>query len=97
MLPLLAVVSLIVAVVPFLEAMSTTNMGLRGPFSLTFCALTWLFAIFSIWGLVAGLRSYSLEMKPAVRLHSLLVALACCGVTAYLAYWHIIGLRLWAW
>jgi hypothetical protein len=96
-LPLLAVVSLIVAVVAFIKAMSATNLGLRSPSSLTFCALTWLFAIFSIWGLVAGLRSYSLEMKPVVRLHSLLVALACCGVTAYLAYWHIIGLRLWAW
>jgi hypothetical protein len=35
-------------------------------------------------------------VKPAVRIHSLLVSIACCGIAAYLGYWHIIGLRLWA-
>jgi hypothetical protein len=36
------------------------------------------------------------EINGATRIHSLLVALACCVVTAFVASWHFIGLRIWA-
>jgi hypothetical protein len=27
--------------------------------------------------------------------HSLMVSIACCGMSLYLAYWHMIGVKLW--
>ncbi len=58
--------------------------------------LTWAFAIFSVWSLLLALRSFRRNVNPIVRIYSLLVAVACCGIAAYLGYWHMIGLRLWA-
>jgi len=36
------------------------------------------------------------EIHPAIRVHSLLVSLACCILTLFLAHWHLLALRLWA-
>jgi CubicO group peptidase (beta-lactamase class C family) len=58
--------------------------------------LTWVFAIFSVWSLLLALRSFRRNVNPIVRIYSLLVAVASCGIAAYLGYWHMIGLRLWA-
>jgi len=95
-LPLLAVLSFVAMVALFFRAVGGGNPGARNFTSEGFCAATWVFAGLSVGSLLAALRSFSLEIHRGVRIHSLLVALACFGVTAYLAYWNIIGLRLWA-
>ena len=37
------------------------------------------------------------ELRPAVKIHALLVALGSCAIVVWLAYWRWIGLRLWDW
>jgi CubicO group peptidase (beta-lactamase class C family) len=58
-------------------------------------ALSVLFPLLSLYGLFLAVRVPKSEIHAGVRIHSLLVALACCVVTAFIASWHIIGLRLW--
>ncbi|MGH9701744.1 MAG: serine hydrolase domain-containing protein [Candidatus Acidiferrales bacterium] len=57
--------------------------------------LTWVFAIFSVWSLILALQSFRWNVHPVLRIYSVLVAGACCGMAAYLGYWHVIGLKLW--
>ena len=58
--------------------------------------LTILFPVLSVAALLVAVRSWRFQINRAVRIHSLLVAIACCTVTWYLAYWGMIGLRIWA-
>jgi CubicO group peptidase (beta-lactamase class C family) len=58
--------------------------------------LTWVFAIFSVWSLLLAVQSFRWSSNRNLRIYTLLVAVACCGIAAYLGYWHMIGLRLWA-
>jgi len=58
--------------------------------------LTIIFPLLSVAALVVALRSWSFQMNRAVRMHSLLVAIACCTVTWFFAYWGLIGVRFWA-
>ena len=58
--------------------------------------LSLAFPLLSVYGLLLALIVPKAEIHGGTRKHSLLVALACCIVTAFLASWHIIGLRLWA-
>jgi CubicO group peptidase (beta-lactamase class C family) len=70
--------------------------GTRNIYTLSFCVLTWLFAALSLLSLILSLRVLrERDVKPAVRIHSLLVALACCGIAGWLGWFGIIGLRLW--
>jgi CubicO group peptidase (beta-lactamase class C family) len=55
-----------------------------------------LFPLLSIYGLLLSVRVPKREIHNGTRIHSLLVALACCVVTIFIASWHVIGLRLWA-
>lgn len=55
-----------------------------------------LFPLLSIYGLLLSVRVPKAEIHNGTRIHSLLVALACCVVTVFVASWHVIGLRLWA-
>jgi hypothetical protein len=93
--PLLAALSLLAAFL-VLDLVPDWMLGVFDLASFTVCLLTWAFAAFSLWALWLALLSFRWHVKPAVRIHSLLVSIACCGIAAYLGYWHIIGLRLWA-
>ncbi len=57
--------------------------------------LTWLFAAFSVLGLVLAWRARWQGVHRGVFWHSLVVILACCGLTIYMAYWHLLGIQLW--
>jgi CubicO group peptidase (beta-lactamase class C family) len=57
--------------------------------------LSLLFPLLSLIGLVLAVRVPKNEINGGVRIHSLLVALACCVVTLFIGSWHLIGLRLW--
>jgi CubicO group peptidase (beta-lactamase class C family) len=60
-----------------------------------FFVLSLLFPLLSIVGLLLAARVPKNEINGAARIHSLLVALACCVVAAFVASWHFIGLRIW--
>jgi CubicO group peptidase (beta-lactamase class C family) len=55
-----------------------------------------LFPLLSIYGLLLSVRVPNNEIHNGTRIHSLLVALACCVLSLFIASWHIVGLRLWA-
>ena len=57
---------------------------------------TILFPLLSLYGLLLAVRVPKNEIHTGARIHSLLVALACCVVTVFIGSWHLIGLRLWA-
>jgi CubicO group peptidase (beta-lactamase class C family) len=59
-------------------------------------ALSVLFPLLSLYGLFLAVRVPKNEVHRGARMHSLLVALACCVVTIFIASWHLIGIRLWA-
>ena len=54
------------------------------------------FAVLSLIGLYLAVAAPRAEIHPAIRIHSLLVSLACCILTIFLAHWHLLALRLWA-
>jgi len=58
--------------------------------------LSILFPLLALFSLVLALRVPKSEIAPSVRIHSLLVALACCVLAGFLISWHLVGLRLWA-
>jgi CubicO group peptidase (beta-lactamase class C family) len=60
-----------------------------------FFVLSLLFPLISLVGLLLALRAPKNEISVATRIHSLLVALACCVLTIFVASWHFIGLRIW--
>jgi CubicO group peptidase (beta-lactamase class C family) len=59
-------------------------------------AFSVLFPLLSLYGLFLAVRVPQHEIHRGTRIHSLLVVLACCVVTIFIASWHLIGLRLWA-
>jgi CubicO group peptidase (beta-lactamase class C family) len=93
--PLLAVLSL--APIPFcFKALHGSAIGTLNLFTVGIYAATILFALLSLLGLVLALRVPKAEIHRGVRIHSLLVSLACCVVLLFFASWGLIGLRLWA-
>jgi hypothetical protein len=93
--PLLAVFSL-VAISFCFNALHGSAIGTLNLFTVGIYAATILFALLSPLGLVLALRVPKAEIHPGVRIHSLLVSLACCVVALFFVSWGLIGLRLWA-
>jgi hypothetical protein len=93
--PLLAVLSLVA--IPFcFNALHGSAIGTFNFFTVGIYAATILFSLLSLLGLVLALRVPKAEIHRGVRIHSLLVSLACCVVLLFFASWDLIGLRLWA-
>jgi len=93
--PLLAVLSIVP--IPFcFNALHGSGIGTANIFTIGIYMATILFALLSLLGLVLALRVPKAEIHPGVRIHSLLVSLACCVVALFFASWGLIGLRLWA-
>lgn len=95
--PLLALASLLLAVAA-VRAWSADPLraGELTPSSVGFCVSTALFAVFSVVSLAFAVWSYRQPVGRASRIYATVVSLACVGTAAYLAYWGIIGIRLWA-
>lgn len=72
------------------------EFGTQNPWTLSIFLFSILFPLLSVTGLVLAVRVPREEIHGGVRIHSLLVSLACCCVSAFFAAWHLIGLRLWA-
>ena len=93
--PLLAVVSLL------LGGIIVANQDLLELGSLTFKNVifffsTIAFAGFSVLSLLFAFRSFFKPVKMLARIYALILSSACLGMTLYLGYWGIIGIRLWA-
>ena len=72
-----------------------TRFGKMTIWSVAFWAVTWLFALGAVGGLVQIFRARKEPILRLVYIHALLVSLANVIVLLYLAYWGIIGLRTW--
>jgi hypothetical protein len=79
-----------------LNQTTITDMATANWMTVSYCVLTWVFAALSLAGLALARAAFGWKMNRAARVHSLLVSAACMGVCVYLAYWDMIGLRLWA-
>ena len=55
-----------------------------------------LFAVASLASVWTSWRARAQEVRRGVRVYSLIVASSLLVTTAFLAYWHVIGLRTWA-
>ncbi len=96
--PLLATVAFFALAVMFLgiqSFVSTMVLATPGRYGVIVCGLSLLFPVLSIIGLALALRPFEYPMNRVARIHSILVAIACTGVSAYLGYWGMIGVRLW--
>jgi hypothetical protein len=80
----------------FANALNGAAIGTLNFFTFGIFLATILFPLLSLLGLVLALRVPKEEIHRGVRLHSLLVSLACCVVAAFLASWGLIGIRFWA-
>jgi len=93
--PLLAVLCLLG--IPFFAGkLDGAAIGTLNFFTFAIFLATILFPLLSLTGLVLALRVPKETINRGVRLHSLVVSLACCVVAAFLASWGLLGLRLWA-
>jgi CubicO group peptidase (beta-lactamase class C family) len=93
--PLLA--SFCVAAIPFFfSRLSDSNLGTLNPWTLGIFLATLLFPFLSLLGLLLARGVPREEIHKGVRIHSLLVSLACCMLAAYLASWGWVAVRLWA-
>ena len=93
-MPLFAVLTLVAVLFAFSKADS--YIAKFNPWWLVIFSGTMLFALLSLAGLASAVMMPRAEIHKAVRIHSLLVSLACCVVTLFFSAWHLIGLRLWA-
>jgi CubicO group peptidase (beta-lactamase class C family) len=93
--PLLAVLCLLG--IPFFAGkLEGAAIGTLNFFTFAIFLATLLFPLLALLGLILALRVPKEAINRGVRVHSLLVSLACCIVAAFLASWGLVGLRLWA-
>jgi CubicO group peptidase (beta-lactamase class C family) len=93
--PLLATVCFVALVFCFTRLDGADTGKLTG-WTAGIFVLSLLFPLLSLYGLFLAVRVPKNEIHNGTRIHSLLVALACCVVMIFVASWHFIGLRLWA-
>jgi hypothetical protein len=60
-------------------------------------ALTWAFAAFSLLALASAVAAPAREVGVLTKLHSVLVSVACTGLTAFAGAAGWIGVRTWRW
>nr|NQU90801.1 serine hydrolase [Bacteroidota bacterium] len=93
--PFLAIVSLIIGmlVVSNQTQIEMTQMTTE---NILFCVSTWLFAAFSIAGILVVIINYKKSSGKSMNIYATIVSLSFIGFTIFLAYWGFIGLKLWA-
>jgi len=92
--PVLAILCFLAAAFSFGKAIE--DVGVLNFWSAVVFLATLLFALLSLVSLFFAVGVPKTEIHPGVRIHSLLVSLACSIVTIFFSAWHLIGLRLWA-
>ena len=95
--PLAAVLSLVLGIAVMAVANQTIlQLGQRTPANMAFSVSTWVFAGLSLLSLFTSYRSIAKPVTIFARTFAILVSCACLGMTLYLGYWGLIGIRLWA-
>jgi CubicO group peptidase (beta-lactamase class C family) len=92
--PMIAVYTLVGVAYAFNKA--ENNIGAFNFWSFAVFVGTVAFALLSLASLALAVSVPRKRIHRWVRIHSLLVSLACCIVTIFCSAWHLIGLRLWA-
>jgi len=92
--PLFAVLS--VAVVGFAFRRAMSEIGVFSFWSFLVFVGSIAFLLLSLAGIALAVSVPRKEIHNWVRVHSLLVSIACCVVLLFFFAWHLIGLRLWA-
>jgi hypothetical protein len=93
--PLLAIVCLLA--VPYcFNRIQGAQIGTVNLWTVGIFLGTLLFPLLSLLGLWLAKAVPKEEIHNGVRIHSLLVSLACCVVTAFMASWGLLAVRLWA-
>ncbi len=93
--PLLAVLSLVVGMAKMGDQ-TMLEFGMLTTLNVVFYVSTLLFAALSIFSLYTTFRSFSKPVKAIARVYAILLSLSCFGMTLYLGYWGVIGLKLWS-
>ncbi len=97
LIPLFAVLSLILGIIPFIIAKPTMlELGQKTVVNVIFFISTLLFAGLSVISLFTMYKGFTKPVKKFDRIFAVFLSSACFGMTLYLSYWGIIGLRLWA-
>lgn len=97
LIPLFAVLSLVIGLLAFFIAEpSILELGQETPANVVFFVSTLLFAGLSVLSLYTSFRSFSKPVKKLDCIYTIILSSACFGITLYLYYWGVIGLRLWA-
>jgi len=98
LLPLVAVLSLvsIVVICALSGNLFILRMGNLTGWSLSLFLATIIFAVASVASAVVLWRTPKQEVRRFIRVYSIGVSTALVIATGYLAYWGVIGLRIWA-
>jgi hypothetical protein len=96
--PLSAVLLILLAftLVGAQASQSLTSLGQKNMTNMFFYISTWIFTIFSFVSLYFAIRGLKLPINRIEKVYTMLLSLACVGMTLYWGYWDIIGLRWWA-
>jgi CubicO group peptidase (beta-lactamase class C family) len=96
LLPLFTVLSLILGFVPFIIAQpSMLELGMKTIPNIIFYFSTLLYAGLSVLSLYLVFMNIKKTMNKFDRIFAILLSLVNIGMTLYLGYWGIIGLKLW--
>jgi hypothetical protein len=92
-----ALATLCLLAVPYCsKRLSVTQIGTVNLWTVGIFLGTLLFPLLSLLGLLLAKAVPKEEIHNGVRIHLLLVSLACCVVTAFMASWGLLAVRLWA-
>lgn len=93
--PLAAVASLVLGIL-FAANQDLLQFGTFTFKNVIFFLSTLVFAAFSVISLYTTWRSFHKPVHVVARIYTVVLSVSCSGMTFYLAYWGIIGLRTWA-
>ncbi|MGF7186380.1 hypothetical protein GGQ84_002482 [Desulfitispora alkaliphila] len=65
------------------------------PWSVGIFLLTLVFGLASLASLIQAVRALRWNVSTTLKIYSLLVSMANMTVTTFLAYWGVIGFRIW--
>jgi len=94
LVPLLAVVSLVLGTL-MVGDQTILELGMFTALNAIFCGSTVVFAGLSTLSLITTYRSFHKPVRTIARIYAAFLAASCFGMTLYLGYWGLVGLRLW--
>ncbi|MCA9719662.1 MAG: beta-lactamase family protein [Myxococcales bacterium] len=95
--PLLAALAIVALIRVFIAGASRWALGEPTVYAVGVTLLSLAFAGLSGAALAHSIRALRYRLSWYTRAHSLLVSVACFGMTIWLLFHSIIGLRTWAW